>query len=142
MTASRPWLKWGGIGCVGLLVLASALVAALFLFVRSATSGPEAVARTFFAAAAAGDYRAAHATFAAPLQESQPLEAFVAAAERHPSLFNVKDVSFTDRSIDLSGAKLAGTAMLASGTEVPVSLTFAREHDTWKILSYHIGSQD
>ncbi|MCX6549606.1 MAG: hypothetical protein NTY02_01130 [Acidobacteria bacterium] len=142
MAGSPSWLKWVGIGCGGVIVLIAALVTVLFFTVKSMTAGPEQVAKDFLAAASAGDYARAHDAFSAPLKESQPLEAFTAAVKARPSLFSVADLSFTDRSIDLAGAKLAGTATLKSGTQVPVSFTFAKEHDTWKLLSYHIGSQD
>jgi len=136
----RPWLKWVGIGCGGALLLVVVFVAVVFFVVRSLTAGPEQVTRDFLAAAASGDYARAHDHFSAPLKDAQPLEAFTAAVRANPSLFDVEDTTFSDRSIDLAGAKLAGTARLRAGTEVPVSFTLAREGDTWKLLSYHLGS--
>ena len=93
----------------------------------------------FLTAAAAGDYAAAHEFFSAPLKEAQPLEKFTAIATSNPSLFQVKDTTFSDRSVDLSGAKLAGTATLAAGTEVPASFNLVKENGAWKLLGYRIG---
>ncbi|MCL4849673.1 MAG: hypothetical protein KJ066_24240 [Acidobacteria bacterium] len=140
MDQRRPWLKWVGLGCGGLLLLVVVFVVVVFVVVRSLTAGPEQVARDFLAAAARGDHAEAHEHFSAPLKDAQPLEAFTAAVRANPSLFDVVDTTFSERSIDLAGAKLAGTARLRAGTEVPVSFTLAREGDTWKLLSYHLGS--
>jgi hypothetical protein len=140
MAERRSWFKWIGIGCGGLVLLGIVLVAVIVFTVRTLTAGPEQVARDFCQAVAAGDYARAHDAFSAPLKESQPLEVLIAAARARPSLFKIVDTSFTDRSIDLTGAKLAGTATLEAGTTVPVSFTFAKEHDEWKLIAYNIGS--
>jgi hypothetical protein len=113
----------------------------IFFVVRTMTAGPEKTAQSFCAAAAAGDYARAHDHFAVPLKESQPLDVFTAAVQANPSLFRIADTSFTERSIDMAGAKLAGTATLESGTTVPVSFTLVRENDEWKLMGYNIGSR-
>jgi len=141
VSKKRSWVKWLGIGCVGLILLAILSGVGLFFAVRTMTSGPEQVARDFCAAAAVGDFAKAHNLFAAPLKESQSLEAFTAEVKANPSLFRITDTSFTDRSIDQAGAKLAGTATLEAGTTVPVSFTFVRENDDWKLIGYNIGSR-
>lgn len=140
MSEQRSWLKWVGIGCGGLVLIAAVLAVVIYFAVRAMTAGPEQVARDFCAAAAEGDYARAHDAFSAPLKQSQPLEAFAAAVRANPSLFEIVDTSFTERSIDLAGATLAGTATLKAGTTVPISFTFAKENDTWRLLAYHIGS--
>jgi hypothetical protein len=143
MSGSRNWLKWLGIGCGGLIVLVVVFVVVILLVVKQATAGPEEVVRGFVTAAAAGDYARAHDAFSAPLKDQQSLETFTAAVRANPSLFSVKDLSFSDRSIDLTeGAKLAGTATLASGTQVPVSFQLVKEKDAWKLISYHLGPKD
>jgi hypothetical protein len=138
--SNRSWMKWAGIGCAGLILLMMIAGAGLYFAVRSLTAGPEDVARDFCSAAAAGDYGRAHDHFSVPLKERQPLDAFTAAVKATPSLFDIVDTTFTDRSIDLSGAKLAGTVTLRAGTTVPVSFTFVRENDVWKLPAYNIGS--
>lgn len=142
MAAARPWVKYLALGCGGLLVLAVAVVAVIFVTVSRLTAAPEQVAREFLAATTRGDFAAAHAYFAAPLKEKQPLPALEAVARETPSIFRVTDVSFSNRSIDMQGATLAGTATLAAGTQLPVSFTLVREGDTWRLLAYHLGADD
>jgi hypothetical protein len=142
MSDSKPWLKWLGIGCGGALVLLAVFVTVLYFSVRTLTSGPEDVVQQFLARTAAGDYVGAHALFAVPLQEQQPLDQFTATVKATPSLFAVSESSFNDRSIDTTGAKLAGTLTLKAGTRVPASFGLVKENDSWRILSYHIGSTD
>ena len=131
-----------GIGC-GALVLAFVLfIGGLLGFVWWATAGPEDVVRNFLSAAAAGDYAAAHDYFAVPLKEKQPLEAFISGVKQSPSLFDIADASFTDRSIDMTtGAKLSGSVTLRSGTTVPASFQLVKEGEAWKLIAYHLGSE-
>jgi hypothetical protein len=137
---SRAWMKWTALGCGGFLLLVGLVVALLVIGVRSATAGPEAVVKAFLAAAARGDYAAAHAHFSAPLKEVQSLEAFTAGAEANPSLFDVVDTTFNERSVDMSSATLAGTVTLRAGTELPASFKLVEENDSWKLIAYQIGS--
>lgn len=137
---SRGWIKWTAIGCGGLIVVVGLFVTLLVFGVRSATSGPETVVKEFLAAAGKGDYAAAHAHFSAPLKEVQSLEAFTAGAEANPTLFDVVDTTFNERSIDLTSATLAGTVTLRAGTEMPASFKLVEENDAWKLIAYQIGN--
>lgn len=140
---ARPWLKYAGFGCGGLIALALVIGGVTFFVVKSLTAEPEREATAFLAAAAAGDYVKAHGYFSAPLKETQPLAAFTAAAKANPSLFDVKGFSFSNRSIDAAtGTTLEGTATLRAGTEVPISFRLVKENDHWKIIAYHIGAKD
>jgi hypothetical protein len=129
-----------GIGCGVVLLGVAALIAVIFVVVKSMTAEPERVVRDFLSAAAARDYAKAHDYFAAPLKESQPLQQFQNSVETTPSLFAIEDVTFNNRSIDTAGAKLSGTVTLKAGTTVPASFELAKERDVWKLLSYRIGS--
>lgn len=139
--AQRPWLKYVGIGCGGLLLLVAAFVAVTFFAVTRLTAEPERVVAEFLAAAAGGDYAKAHAHFSAPLKEAQPLEAFEAAARARPSLFAVADTTFTNRSIEGGVTKLEGTARLTAGTTVPVSFSLVQENGRWVLLAYNVGAR-
>ena len=136
----RPWIRWILMGCGGLGVLLIVFVVVILLVVKQATAEPEKVVRTFLTEAAAGNLEAAHECFSAPLKEAQPFDQFAAGVNANRHLFNVADTSFTERSVDMQGAKLAGTVTLASGTEVPCSFELVRENETWKLISYNIGS--
>jgi hypothetical protein len=142
MEAGRPWVKYVAIGCGGLVVLVATAIAVVFFAVARLTAAPEQVARDFVAATSRGDFAAAHAHFAAPLKDKQSVAALEAAARETPSIFKVADLSFSDRSIDMQGATLAGTATLVAGTQVPVSFTLVRERDTWRLLAYRLGVDD
>ena len=96
MAAARPWVKYLALGCGGLLVVAVAVVAVIFVTVSRLTAAPEQVARDFLAATSRGDFAAAHAYFAAPLKEKQPLSALEAVARETPSIFKVADVWLID----------------------------------------------
>jgi len=52
----------------------------------------------------------------------------------------VKDTTFSQRSIDTSGAQLSGSVTLTSGTQVPASFKLVRENGAWKLIGYNIGS--
>lgn len=134
------WIKWVALGCFGLILLAALLGGGIWWGVMKATEGPETVAKEFLAAAAAGDYEKAHDYFSAPLKEVQPLEQFRAAASSQASLFAVTDTTFSNRSVDTSGAELEGTVTLESGTELPATFKLVKENGEWKLLAYHLGS--
>ena len=128
------------IGCGVLLLAIAVFVGALIGVVWWMTAAPEEVVRNFLAAAAAGDYQKAHDYFAVPLKEQQPLDEFRAAVAKTPSLFAITDSSFTNRSLDETGAKLSGTVTLTAGTTVPASFQLVKEGDDWKLIAWHLGS--
>ena len=137
--AKKPLGRWIALGCVGLLVLAALFGALMFFIVKKATAGPEEVVQKFLAAAAAGDYATAHDCFSAPLKEAQPLADLTASIEANPTLFEVTDTTFNERSVDLNGATLAGTVTLAAGTKMPAEFRLVKENGAWKLIGYHIG---
>jgi hypothetical protein len=138
--AMRRWLRWALVGCGAVTVLLVVFVVVVLFIVKQATAAPEEVVTTFLAEAAAGDLQAAHDCFSAPLKEAQPLDQFAAGVEANRHLFDITDTSFSERSVNMQGAKLSGTLTLASGTEVPCSFELVRENDEWKLISYNIGS--
>jgi len=137
---TRPWLRWVLIGCGALVALFVVFMVAILFVVKQATAAPEEVVKTFLAETAAGNLEAAHNCFSAPLKEVQPFEQFAAGVKANRHLFDVADTSFTNRSVDMSGAEFEGTVTLESGTEVPCSFKLVRENETWKLISYNIGS--
>jgi hypothetical protein len=136
----RPWLRWVLLGCGGAIALLAIFVVVLLLVVKQATAAPEEVVQTFLAEAGAGNLEAAHDCFSAPLKEAQPYDQFAAGVAANSHLFDVIDTTFTNRSVDMSGAEFEGTVTLRSGTQVPCSFKLVRETDTWKLIAYNIGS--
>jgi len=134
------WIKWVALGCFGLILLAGLFGGGIWWGLMKATEGPEAVAKEFLAAAAAGNYEKAHDYFSAPLKEVQPLEQFRDIASAQSSLFAVTDTTFNTRSVNTAGAELEGTVTLESGTELPATFKLVKENGDWKLLAYHLGS--
>lgn len=134
------WLKWVLIGCGGVVLLAGIIGAVAYMGITKATAGPEKAVKEFLAAAAAGDYAAAHNYFSEPLKQVQPYDQFVDAARSQPQFFAVTHTSFNNRSIDQNGAELSGNVTLQSGTKVPAQFKLVKEQDQWKLIAYNIGS--
>jgi hypothetical protein len=137
----RHWGRWLALGCGGIIVLGALFAGAMYVVVRKATAGPEQVVKEFLSAAAAGDYAAAHGYFSAPLKHVQPLAAFTSMAKANPEMFAITDTTFSNRSVDTTGAELSGTVTLKSGTELPASFKLVREKKEWRLIAYHLGSQ-
>lgn len=146
LPTSRPIVKKSkmkrlALICGSVIIALAAFVLVMTQVVKFATAGPEAVVHTFLAAGGAGNYAAAYACFSAPLKQVQSFEEFSGQAQANSMFFKVKDTTFSSRSIDTtSGAELAGSVTLESGTQVPASFKLVRENGQWKLLSYHIGS--
>lgn len=138
--AKRGWLKWVILGCLAIVVLLALVFGGIFWGVSKATAEPERVVREFLAAANAGDYTAAHNHFSGPLKQAQPYGDFVAMAQAQPQLFQITATSFTNRSVDTSGAELSGTVTLSDGSKQPASFKLIKENNQWKLISYNIGS--
>lgn len=137
----KPWIKWVALGCGGLIVLVAAFVFLTYFAVRKATAGPEEAVKAFLTAAGTGDYTTAYDHFSGPLKQAQSLEAFTAMVRGNPMLFQVADTTFSERSVDLSGASLSGTVKLRAGTEMPASFKLVKENNRWKLIAYHIGAR-
>jgi len=136
-SSKKKWLLWG---CGGAFVALALLVTVVLVIVNVATAGPEKVVEDFLAAAGSGDYAKAHDAFSEPLKQAQPLAEFTAAAQANAMFFQVRDTTFNNRSVDLNGATLEGTATLTTGTVVPASFKLVKENGQWKLIAYHLGS--
>jgi len=127
---------------VGIVIATlAAFVLVVSIVVRIATAGPEEAVHGFLTAAGSSNYSAAYDYFSAPLKQEQSLEQFTHAVEANSMFLHVKDTTFNSRSIETgSGAKLAGSVTLESGTEVPASFRLVKENGQWKLIGYRIGS--
>jgi hypothetical protein len=134
------WVKWLVLGCLAIAVVLVLIFGGIFWGVSKATAEPEKAVREFLAAAAAGDHAAAHNYFSAPLKQAQPYDDFVAMAQANPQLFQIASTSFSNRSVDTTGAALSGTVTLTSGSKLPASFKLIKENDQWRLISYNIGS--
>ena len=139
-----PWARFLALGCGALLLLGSVGGTIFVLVVQKgvtmATAGPEETVQGFLAAAAAGDFATAHGHFSEALKAKQPYDQFAAVAGQNQQLFAATDTTFNSRSIDLGGARLAGTLTLQDGTELPASFELVQEGGQWRLIAYQIGS--
>ncbi|HXT20346.1 MAG TPA: hypothetical protein VN923_06325 [Thermoanaerobaculia bacterium] len=133
-------VRWIGLGCGALLLLAIVASALFFLFIRKATEGPEQTIQAFLTAAGSGDFDTAHGYFSEDLKKVQPLSEFSSAAAAHQQLFQVRDTTFNSRSVTLKGAELSGTVTLTAGPELPASFKLTKEGGQWRLTSYQLGN--
>lgn len=138
--AQNNWMRWviGGCGC---LVLVAAIFGVLaFMGIKAATGGAEEVVQSFLKATAAERYKEAYGYFSMPLQENQSFTEFRTTAAANLHLFKVTDTTFTERSVDLNQAKLAGTLTLEGGTKMPASFQLVKENEEWRLIAYNISA--
>ena len=140
----RKWVKWVVLGCVGVVALIVAVVVLSiggFLgAVSKATAEPERAVKEFLAAAAAGDYQAAHNYFSSALKQEQPYEQFVNMAQANRHLFQVTHTKFNNRAFGTEAVTLGGELTLQSGSKAPAEFKLVQENNQWKLISYNIGS--
>ena len=139
---NRGWIKWVLIGCGLLLLLFIGFIAlvggGIFYGIRKATAEPERVVKSFLAAAASGDYQAAHNHFSAALKEEQPYEQFAQSAQANQRLFKASDTTFSNRNMSGDEVTLSGSLTLEDGSSTPASFSLVRENNTWKLNSYNM----
>ena len=142
---NRGWIKWVAIGCGLVLLLIVGFIAliggGIFYGIKKATAEPERVVKSFLAAAASGDYQAAHNHFSTALKQEQPYEQFAESAAANQQLFKTTDTTFGTRNMSGSTCTLAGTLKLEDGSSAPASFTLEREGNEWKLVSYNIAPQ-
>lgn len=140
----RKWVKWVLLGCGGAILLIGLVIAlsvgGLFKAVGKATAEPERVVKEFLAAAAAGDYQAAHNHFSSALKQEQPYDQFVSMAQANQHLFQVTHTKFNNRAFGVAGVTLGGELTLQSGSKAPAEFKLIQENNQWKLISYNIGS--
>jgi hypothetical protein len=134
------WARFLGLGCGALLLLATLVGATVMAVVGRASAGPEQAVQAFLAAAGSGDWGAAHAHFSEPLKQVQPFEQFSSIAAANQHLFQVKETTFNNRSVNPAGAELSGSVTLLDGTELPASFKLVKEGGEWRLISYQLGS--
>lgn len=115
------------IGIVGVIVLG---VAAIFYFTSSLVDTADA----FFAAVKKQDIAAARGYLAEDFKantDEAALRNFLAKT----ALLHFKESSWSNRQISNGRGELRGSVTTDSGGVVPITLTFVKENDAWKIYS-------
>lgn len=115
------------IGIVGAIVLG---VAAIFYF----TSGLVDIADGFFTAVKKQDIAAARGFLAEEFKANTDEAALRAFLEKS-ALLRYRKASWSNRQISNGRGELQGSITTDSGGSVPITLTFVKENDAWKIYS-------
>lgn len=141
--AGKSGAKRFVLGC-GCLLLTAIVVGVIFFFaLKAGTADAEAAVKSFLDAAGRGEVQQAYDHFSKPLKESQDFYTFSAKVGDYQPLFQVKETTFNDRSIDTTSVKLAGTLTLESGVEVPCSFQLIEEADgQWRLIAYSISNNN
>jgi hypothetical protein len=139
-SSNAGWVKWVLMGCGVLVLGAVGFFACVYTFVATTTEAPRQTVEDFLAHTTSGDLGAAHDCFSAPLKEAQSFEEFSSIVEENRQLFSVEDTTLSNISVDMNSCEISGTAKLTSETHVPISFRLVEEGDTWKLISYEIGT--
>jgi len=115
------------IGIAGVIVLG---VAAIFYF----TNALVATADGFFQAVGRQDMAAARGYLAEDFKANTDDAALRAFLSRS-ALLHFKEASWSNRQVSVGRGELRGSITTDSGGVVPITLTFVKENDAWKIYS-------
>ena len=94
------------------------------------------------AAIKAGNIKAAYSETSIAFQKSNSLERFAGFVKANPALAQVKDRTFTKRSVEGSSGKVTGTLETADGSVIPIEYQLVKESGAWRILSIHLGTRN
>jgi hypothetical protein len=113
------------------------LAAALTLFIACGVqSGLVEVADKFFAAVKQGDYETAYQYVSSDFKKATSIEQLKTFLESS-SLANYESASWPSWSVTTEQGELEGTIRTADGESIPVTLTFIKTDDGWKIHYIH-----
>jgi hypothetical protein len=96
------------------------------------TEAPAAAGRAFLTALGNDDMAGAQANMSGPYRARVTPERLKQLAAEHTTLKGISDITFGQRGIDDSGAKLGGTVTSPSGT-TGVELELIEEGKAWKV---------
>lgn len=120
---------------IGAFVSVVAIIAVIaFGAVFYFTSGMVSTANSFFEAVQKQDFVKARDYLAEEFKASTN-EAALRDYLSKSAILNVKETSWTERSISGSKGELAGSITTTSGGAIPIKLTFVKEGDQWKIYT-------
>ena len=140
MAETKTILKWVGIGCGGMVLLAALGVASCLFFIKGVTDEPADRSHQFFAHLRANDLVQAHAMMSPEYQATHPLPKFQQSVALLPPLVMQADSTLTNRSVSNGSATMGGFLTTPQGN-VPVSVTLSHRADVWYITSVTLAGQ-
>jgi hypothetical protein len=103
------------------------------------TSGATDAVRAQLGDIKSGKLDQAHARFSGSYRAEISAEAFAAFVNRHPSLKDNADSTFTSRNVQNDHAQLKGTLKAGSGATEDVEYRLRKENGAWKIEFMQVG---
>lgn len=111
-------------------------IVAIVMLVMYATSGMTEVANEFFIHVKTKHYKDAYNMLSEDFQKSTPEEAFKNFLIEN-ALTEYKSASWSDRSFENDIGKLEGTVETKSGGKIPLTMSFVKSAESWKIYSIY-----
>ena len=140
MAETKKILKWVGLGCGGMALLAALGIGACLFFIKGMTDEPADRSHLFFAHLRGNDLVQAHAMMSPEYQAMHPLPNFQQSVALLPALVMQADSTFTSRSVNNSNATMGGVLTTPQGN-VPVTVTLNHRGAIWYITSVSLGGQ-
>jgi hypothetical protein len=124
------WIATGCGGCLVMVLLFVGLIAGGAFYM---TSGATDAVRAQLEEIKSGKLDEAHARFSESYRAEIPSAAFAAFVDRHPSLKDNADSTFTSRNVVNNRAQLKGTLKAGSGVTEEVDYRLVKEGGDWKV---------
>jgi outer membrane biosynthesis protein TonB len=131
---------WIGAGCCGCLLLLLIIGGLVGGGVYVMTQGAAEAVRKELAAIKSGDMAAAYGQLAEPYKAQLSQDDFTAMVERHPSLKQNADATFSNRKIEGNTAILSGTLTASTGEKEAATFQLLKEGNDWKVSGIQVGS--
>ncbi len=140
MAEGNKALKWIGIGCGVLFLLAACGIGACVLVIKTTSDAPAGAAHGFFADLRTGNYQSALQRTNGAYQSSHTLESFQQSVAALPALMQQTDVTLSSRSVNNGTATMSGN-LTTPGGDVPVTVTLSQVGEFWYIDSVMVQGQ-
>ncbi len=132
MSDSKTALKWIGIGCLVLAIVACCVASSCAGLIYQATSAPAEAAHAFLRDVRTGNDATALARMSGSYQSTHDLATFSASVSTVPSLRAHTDATLASRNIENSYATISGSLTTATG-EIPVQIRLSSVSGSWYV---------
>ena len=140
MAEPKKVLKWVGLGCGAMVLMAAIGIGACVLLIKGATDEPAERSHLFFAHLRSNQIAEAHAMMSPEYQATHPLPTFQQSLAMLPPLVAQADSTFNNRSFVNENATMSGHLTTLQGN-VPVTVTLTNRAGVWYITSVMAAGQ-